>query len=527
MVSTALVNRIIFTGLFISALLLCAFPLSAEQDGVPFPVDEEACITAVFGGDVLTNFLNILAIPEESKRIILERVAAFEEMQIHMPWHAREKRDASLRGYEYAVSDGPVLAGAAEVAFTNFYGAPLAGYGDRFRLNLLPSREDPLNFSHFYAPHKGVHDPLMFSVVVLDTGNQRVAIAGVDNVGFSQGFYTGLLDRCGHLGIEQGGIIVGASHTHSGMGAVSPLLGWMIGTVDLFVPMIYNQMLNSMAEAVEAACANLEPARIGFGAGEVYHISRNRRSDHPQGHIDPGLAVIRVDRLDGTPLAVVFNFALHLTQIRGDNLRYSADIGGYTRAFIKGALGNDVVSVFLNGTEGDIDPTGGQGNDNFEKARDIGVKLGTEIIAVHTGIMTDETVSIRTAHSVVDLPDPKLPLHLWVEPPLPFERYLPVPGLFESTATNFSAVEINNALLVTIPGEMTVDNGVAIRNGTAPWGYDDVLLVGLSNGHLGYITTEDEFRNGGYESSLTLFGPETGRLIVNAVLDTAGLLNPY
>jgi hypothetical protein len=46
-------------------------------------------------------------------------------------------------------------------------------------------------------------------------------------------------------------------------------------------------------------------------------------------------------------------------------------------------------------------------------------------------------------------------------------------------------------------------------------GYEKTFLLGLTNDALGYILTEDEYRHGTYESTISLFGPNFGSLITS------------
>ena len=79
---------------------------------------------------------------------------------------------------------------------------------------------------------------------------------------------------------------------------------------------------------------------MGRGTADLAH---NRRKFLPDGRVamqwrnaereptepvDREYAMIRLDRADGSPLAVLFNYACHPVVMGGDNYQYSADYVG-------------------------------------------------------------------------------------------------------------------------------------------------------------------------------------------------------
>ena len=81
----------------------------------------------------------------------------------------------------------------------------------------------------------------------------------------------------------------------------------------------------------------LEPARLGIGIGES-HANVNRReraSDgrivlgiNPAGAVDRQLGVIRLERPNGSLIALIANYAIHGTVLSGDNQMISGDVTG-------------------------------------------------------------------------------------------------------------------------------------------------------------------------------------------------------
>jgi hypothetical protein len=57
-------------------------------------------------------------------------------------------------------------------------------------------------------------------------------------------------------------------------------------------------------------------------------------------------------------------------------------------------------------------------------------------------------------------------------------------------------------------------------------GFEKTFLLGLTNDALGYILTEDEYRHGTYESSISLFGSAWGSFISNEAFQALEKLRP-
>src|SRR5690606_27119484 len=129
-------------------------------------------------------------------------------------------------------------------------------------------------------------------------------------------------------------------------------------------------------EAVKAAVSTMVPVRIGAGTGHENRIMENRRLRLQNGKevdvrhayslppdvavegvapTDPEIGILKLEREDGTPLAVIYNFACHPIQgvPGGGN---TADIIGFASKVIEENLGDGTLALFLQGCAGDINP---------------------------------------------------------------------------------------------------------------------------------------------------------------------------
>ena len=166
----------------------------------------------------------------------------------------------------------------------------------------------------------GIRDPLYAKAVVIDVGKEKLAIVGLD-VGRSP--TDAMMDRIRKAikttsGVEW--IMISGSHTHHG--PVIELLdepGKGQGVFDDAVA--YSTELEAkIIQAINAAAADVQDAKIGWGTKPVA-MNRNRHSKIEPKPVDTELGVIRLDDLNGKPIAIVVNYAAHPTMLDAADLR--------------------------------------------------------------------------------------------------------------------------------------------------------------------------------------------------------------
>jgi len=270
-------------------------------------------------------------------------------------------------------------------------------------------------------PEVGIRDPLHAKVLVLDDGRTKVALIAMDTVAIGgRRIGRGYLDDVGEeflprlrqrvereLGIPGLNVLVNASHTHPP--------GRLLCDDD--------EQVRRTFDAVSRAAASMTEATVGAGSGHENRITINRtlrlkdgrdwtiRHCHPcppdeavekMGPIDPEIGIIRIDRLDGRPLAVVYNFASHLGL--ADTVgSVSANFPAIASALVEETLGDDSMALFLQGAGGNIaDVT----EKDFTRPRDIeplGTMLGLSILKAWRGSQTG-TVDLNVITETIELP---------------------------------------------------------------------------------------------------------------------------
>jgi hypothetical protein len=108
----------------------------------------------------------------------------------------------------------------------------------------------------------------------------------------------------------------------------------------------------------------------------------------PDAPIDPAVGVIRVDDMDGNPIAILFSYGCHTVTVGPRSLVASPDFPGAAREVIERTIGG--TALFLQACGGDIIPTGGMGYevDCRDAKNRLGAILGGEVIKTAAGIRT-------------------------------------------------------------------------------------------------------------------------------------------
>lgn len=257
-----------------------------------------------------------------------------------------------------------MLAGTAKIEITcREVGAPAYVISEKTRSHIPPN---------LLEKKVEIDDPLFLKVLVLDDGSRRHALITMDVTAIgartisqdilgdsADDFLPVLRQRLQReTGLTGESVTVSASHTH-------PPGRLLCSDAE---------QIEKAVEAVRLAMERMVPVRIGAASVRQENLTFNRTLMMKDGTdytirgcnplppdeevealrpIDPEVGVLRIDRLDGSPLAVVYNFASHLL-IGSPFSNISADFPGTTSEYLESTLGHDVVAFFLQGAGGDV-----------------------------------------------------------------------------------------------------------------------------------------------------------------------------
>jgi neutral ceramidase len=253
----------------------------------------------------------------------------------------------------FSLAADPVFkAGAAQRDVTPLEPVPLWGYGDR---------HDTLS--------NGTLDPLMAAAIVIQAGDQKMAIVGLD-LGRSpnEKSLQTIRERIkAEAGIEHS--FIAGSHTHHApVLELSDAPGKGKGRFDAALR-YYKKLEDDIVAAIVEANSKLVPAKIATGAVDLQGYNRNRHTKLLPKPVDTQLGIMRLDDMDGKPIAVMVNFAAHPTSIPSETIKFSADFAGSLKNQVMKELGGQ--AVFMQGACGDLSTDRG-GKDYVEFGKAIG-----------------------------------------------------------------------------------------------------------------------------------------------------------
>ncbi len=265
---------------------------------------------------------------------------------------------------ESFTAEAVLKVGASKRDITPQEPVPMWGYG---------ARHDVLS--------TGTLDPLLASVVVIQTGNDKLAIVGLDlGRSPSEQSLQNIRNRIKNdAGI--GHSFIAGSHTHHGpVMELSDEDGKGKGRFDPALR-YYKQMEDAIVSAIVEADKKSVPAKMAAGAVQLEGYNRNRQTKIEPKAVDRTLSVLRFDaEATDKPLAVVVNFTGHPTSIPAQILKFSADYVGAMKNFVEKEWGG--TALFMQGASGDISINKGTNADHVG----FGQALGREVIKLASSL---------------------------------------------------------------------------------------------------------------------------------------------
>src|SRR4051794_7325156 len=90
-------------------------------------------------------------------------------------------------------------------------------------------------------------------------------------------------------------------------------------------------------------------------------------------------------------------------------------------------------------------------------------------------------------------------------------------------AVPFGVFRVGDGVLASIPGEATKEEGVRVRDAVLdalrPAGVTHVVIAGLADDYINYVTTPQEYGQQSYEGASTLWGPNEGTFVIERLAE--------
>ncbi len=360
----------------------------------------------------------------------------------------------------------------------------------------------------------GVHDRIYHRIAAISDGATQVYLIASDLCVFSPSVYdnfTAELEK--ETGIRPNQVWWMTTHTHS-----APELG---------PPGVYGVLLRGRSEhawdreylafvtaalkdGIVRARAALAPARMAAGTG-ISRANINRRARdldgtislglNPDGPVDRQIGLLRLERPDGTPIAVIANYAMHGTALSGRWMEISGDAPGIVADYVEGKIG--APALFVNGAAGNIAPIYSVQND--PKSAHLGefrVLLGDRILETNRTTGGAAEVKLWLGETTVEtLRKPGLG---W--PPELSAYASRTPSAEDLVRIPVRFLKLGDVVIWGAPVELFCEIAMRVRNESP---FRHTFYFGYMNGWMGYLPTAAAFTEGGYEPQTS---PFTGRV---------------
>jgi hypothetical protein len=422
---------------------------------------------------------------------------------------------------------------------------------------------------------EGVHDDLYIKTLVFEHGGEKVAFITLDVISLPHL----LVMKSRQLIFQQTGIavnniILNATHAHAGP-QMNPLFWDVLGGSAKLKSQEYTHNLPELiAVSVKSAVSKIQPVRVSVGSVQENTISFNRRylmKDggfrtnpgklnpdvvRPAGPIDPALSIVYFESLDKKPVAILVNFALHVAIVGGN--RFSSDFPGVMSELIGKIKGEEFVTIFTNGTSGNINHVDVSNPDQlsgFDESRRIGTILAGRVLSALPSLRSIPIQSLKAKTQAINLPvfrsveqseaewardviskfgksgGPGFTDVVSAWRMLDLVKYqgglesrhkstTTVPLTEDGTAleTEVSVIAFGDQMaLVGFPGDAFVELGLGIKlNSPFPF---TIVSEQSGNGTISYMPNKKAFPEGQYEVNSVRYSSGGGEVLVDAAIE--------
>lgn len=235
----------------------------------------------------------------------------------------------------------------------------------------------------------------------------------------------------------------------------------------------------SMLKAAQKAIQSKTEALFGFGLGRCdINVNRNIMTEkgwwlgsNDENPVDKSVSVFRFDRMDGSPIAILFNYNAQssvLDNVYTSNKErlVSGDLAGFSARFVEKEFGEDTVAAYLLGAGGDSGPAfkgvqtivGKDGKTKdincadhaYQLAELLGQRLAQEVIR------TAETIQCKQIEHPIGIHHYTVTLNGQIIPPtetiLPARQYEYIPA--DDVVMPVELFIIQDAVLIGIKPEI-------------------------------------------------------------------------
>ena len=403
-----------------------------------------------------------------------------------------------------------------------------------------------------------IHDELWVKAIALADGTTTLGLVTCDLIGVPVATIAAAKDLIRErTGVPPECILISSTHTHT-----APSARGALGTPE--TPGYAEWLVPRIADAFTMALGRLVPAELAHASGDVREEVHNRRwymrdgqarmnpgyqnpdAIRPAGPTDPELGLLVVRDLERRPIAVYANLALHYVG-NTQHTWVSADYFGEFARALQRIAGGEFLVAMANGCQGNIN------NCDFTKPARR---------AVHPYHNQERVANVVAAEawkqwSLLREDDFRQDVRLAAELRLvPFQARVPTAEELAAAKALYATAEsskdrewvyarelvllseqpsqwdvpvhalrVGDLAIAGLHGEVFVEIGLEIKSRSP---FARTMVVGLANGSVGYIPTDQALGEGSYETRLCrhVRAPAgTARLWTDAALSALGQLH--
>jgi hypothetical protein len=372
----------------------------------------------------------------------------------------------------------------------------------------------------------GINDRIYHRIVAMDDGVKQFFLVSTDICVMSPSEYdhvAAILQK--DLGIDPENFWWTLTHTHS-----APEVG-VPGLPEVFmgdrykhdVDTAYTSLVErSLIKGITEARNKLAKAKLGVGWGFSQANINRRAIDvdgkaslglNPEGAVDRKIGLIRLDKEDGSPLALIANYAIHGTVLGPAQTEISGDAPGIVSEYVEQKLG--VPLLFINGAAGNLAPIYSvYPNPKAGHLSQFKVLLGDKILSANKEIVSSRSdIKLFTGSLIIETP--RKPNLSWPKDLSRYTQTLANGDHMVLLPARF--LKINEDVAIwSLPVELFCEISNEIRD-RSPFPF--TFFFGYTNGWLGYLPTEKEWKHGGYEiETVSPYTPVVEKHLKEAVL---------
>jgi hypothetical protein len=350
----------------------------------------------------------------------------------------------------------------------------------------------------------GVHDEVYARALLLDDGERQVAIVLVEvtKIPAPEELKTAIAKE---LHIPEANVLLAATHTH-----IVPLFSYHGGAPNAAEIREIERLNSGAMQAVRQARSRMQAARIAFGRGNGWvNVNNGEQTGakvyDPQGPSDKTLDVLRIDSANGSPIALLVNYASHAEVMfrsvtKNGGYEVSGDLPGAVSAILESQPGATPVVLYSAAAEADqltlfksLQPPGrlpasDEGAGGWALLDVQARRLASSVMDVLAGMPPGVAqVHINAAAGIATCPGQ----HLQIDPQTSQVSTEPRPPV----DIPLNVIQINDIVLAGVGADVASAIGTAFK-AASPLPHSTVVT--MTAGSVGYVLSDASYARPGH-----------------------------